>query len=174
MSTAYLCLNNDSLAPGWHSQPQTSNAAYFQESRLRRFCKRYWGKGDEGRLEIYKTATLLIPQLDDDDVLQPQSSVDHPKDEGGTSGEPETSGAVATNDVDTSYMYISLSEFPGFFGHDRSEILLRDEYPILMEHIRGIEAGKSVQVKQYGAVVIGRPGIGQEPSRLYLHVLTSV
>jgi hypothetical protein len=107
------------------------------------------------------------------DCLQPKSSVDHPEDEsGGTNREPETSGASATKDVNmtfgsatTDYTYISLGDdFPDFFGPNRSTILVRDEYPLLMTHLEGVQAGdREVRVTRYGVIVIGRPGIGQEP-----------
>jgi hypothetical protein len=162
----------------WRSQFQSLSDPDTEESRLRHFCQLYWGKGDVGRSEIYKTDTLLVPHLDDDDATdyqQPKSSVDHPQDEiGGTNRSPETSGASARNDANTtlgsartSYTYISLGrELSGFFD-GRSEIVVRNEYLEVMKHLEGVQAER-----MGGAVVTGRPGIGQESPRLYLHFLT--
>jgi hypothetical protein len=109
------------------------------------------------------------------DGQQPKSSVDHPQDRGGQMNcEPETSGASST--ATTSYTYISLGpEFTDFFGTNRREILVREEYPTLMKYIKEVQAGNGqARLRRYGAVVTGRPGIGQEPRRLYVHFLTSL
>jgi hypothetical protein len=80
----------------------------FKNLDFNAFASGTGGKGVDGRSEIYKTDTLLIPHLDDDhvtDCQQPKSSVDHPKDEsGGTDRELETSGAGATNDVNMAQL----------------------------------------------------------------------
>lgn len=140
--------------------------ADIQLARFRRFCQRYWGKGLDGRLEIYKTDTALIPHLDDDDMAD-QDRSDR------MNCEPETSAAGST--TATNYKYISFSsDFPNFFGNGRSEILVREEYPTLMSILKNVQAGNGQAPPRYGAVVTGRPGIGQEPRRLYVHFLTSL
>jgi hypothetical protein len=66
-------------------------------------------------------------------------------------------------------IYISLGgDFPDFFANKRSEILVRHEYPKLLNYLKEVQAGR---LKRTGVVLIGRPGIGREPSRIYVHFL---
>jgi hypothetical protein len=105
------------------------------EIELRRFCAKYWGKGDDGRKAIYQEAEVDIPPVDvdvDTDLA---------------------SGPIAAS---TSYKYISLgSDYEHFFGRLAS-ILVREEYYAMMDILQGIY-DKEVQ----GVVVLGRPGIGK-------------
>jgi hypothetical protein len=148
----------------------------IQETRLRQFCSRFWGRGDEGRREIYETQDTIVPCLDDgrDDEV-PFDAIDEGEledvaddESGGGSGtgegdlivRPSNTSAAATSTV--SYTTLSLGPgFDDFFGPGRDKILVRDEYRAMLDHIETIQAKGSGG----GAVVIGQPGIGKELSQ---------
>jgi hypothetical protein len=145
----------------------------IQETRLRQFCSRFWGRGDEGRREIYETRDTIVPCLDDgrDDEV-PFDAIDEGElevvaddESGGGSGTGEgdltdrisNTSAAATSTVP----YTTLSLGPGFddfFGSGRDKILVRDEYRAMLDYLETIQAKGS----HGGAVVIGQPGIGKE------------
>lgn len=148
-------------------------------TRLQRFCEQYWGRGDEGRREIYKEHHLSVPYMSDgdDEVDNTQEfEGDSNADEmdnvelghdvaGGSDGDPSAGEMDLADDglgdagrSQVSYKTLSLGAgFESFFSA-RNEILVRDEYPAMLDHIKRVET----QNGRRGVVVIGQPGIGMD------------
>ena len=164
----------------------------MQETRLRKFCLRYWGRGDEGRREIYETRDISVPYLNDckydeavlgaigesdgeseddvDDESESGSRTDKESDgeseddvddesESGSGTDEDTDEGHRTSAPTSTVPHTTLSlgpDFKGFFPkHDK--ILVRDEYPTMLNHI------KLMQKRGCGGVVLtGQPGIGKE------------
>jgi len=141
-----------------------------QAQNLRRFCKQYWGKGDEGRGEIYKEMTVFVPPISDDGVSGVSASnvteAEAYLDSGGRRGSLPSTATEAEAQTDTNISGGSLvtftsaslgSGFEDFFDSRYSRILLRREYVDLLNHI------KSIQDESWGRglVVTGQPGIGE-------------
>jgi hypothetical protein len=120
-----------------------------QEHRLRRLCQRYWGKGDEGRREIYKQNTSTVPHIGSDET-------------DGVSNVVNVGDGTTDISGDVTYRYIDLGpDLTPFFGR-YSTILLRQEYPAVLRHLRDVQSEPNTG----GAVVTGQPGIGQPSRRL--------
>jgi hypothetical protein len=127
----------------------------MQEIRLCQFCLRYWGRGDEGRHEIYKDQDISVPYLNDG------RDIDEPEGESQDDADEESDASAATTST-ISYTVLSLGpDFEDFFGPSRDKILVRDEYRAMLNHI------KTIQKKYFygGAVLIGQPGIGKRLSQ---------
>ena len=74
-----------------------------------------------------------------------------------------TSDTNAICSSSVTYKSLSLGDsFADFFVSNRSKILVREEYPALIEHLRKVQA----QTYPRGAVVTGQPGIGKELPKL--------
>ena len=142
----------------------------MQETRLRKFCLRYWGRGDEGRREIYETRDISVPYLNDckyDEAVlgaigesdgESEDDVDD-ESESGSGTDEDTDEGHRTSAPTSTVPHTTLSlgpDFKGFFPkHDK--ILVRDEYPTMLNHI------KLMQKRGCGGVVLtGQPGIGKE------------
>jgi len=128
------------------------------EGRLRIFCGKYWGTGEEGRRAICKQIEINIPpcfelqqsgQSDDLAIGDPQS-VDEYIDDDETKSSP-------SDDTPTLFDIISLGpELDRFYGMEVDCLLIRKEYLSLKEHLEGLYAKG-----ERGVVVLGQPGIGK-------------
>lgn len=180
----------------------SGNPLDIQEAQLRQLCLRYWGKGEEGRLEIYQTHYTAVPYLNDptdnevtldaagesegesedesegesEDESEGESkdeSEDESEDAAGDGSDNDsgpsgvdlahwTSNTSTTITSPVSYTALSLGfDFKEFFPRGRDKILVRDEYPAMIKHIKTIQE----QGSRGGVVVIGQPGIGKELSQ---------
>ena len=106
-----------------------------EHARLRRFCQRYWG-GGQAELKLFKERTISFPDIGDDD------------DDG-------TCDFATLPYSDTSCT--SLSPPSDLFGKGRPSILVRKEYPAVLNHLHATHLANRAR----GAVVTGQPGIGQ-------------
>jgi hypothetical protein len=160
----------------------SGNPPDIQEAQLRQLCLRYWGKGEEGRLEIYQTHHTTVPYLNDptdnevtlDAAGESEGESEDEYEDAAGDGSDNDSGpsgvdlAHCTLNTSTtitspvSYTALSLGfGFKEFFPRGRDKILVRDEYPAMIKHIKTIQE----QGSRGGVVVIGQPGIGKELSQ---------
>jgi hypothetical protein len=155
------------------SAPASVNQPDAEESLLRLFCLRYWGRGAEGRRAIYQTRSMVVPYLNDpkdrEVAFDTAESEDESEDVAGDAPDPNsvdlanrTLKTRATTASPVSYTALSLGlEFKGFFPNGHDEILVRDEYLAMVNHIKTIQK----QPHRHGVVVMGQPGIGEELSQ---------
>jgi hypothetical protein len=126
------------------------------ERRLRILCERYWGKGDEGRVQIYKEELVAVPHMDRTNGAQ-VSRVARMVDVDTAAisdGRMRPDGDKTASEV--TFTTLSLSQdLEGLFGDSHRNILVRDDYLAMLEHIKSI-----VALKIRGIVVTGQPGIG--------------
>jgi hypothetical protein len=140
-----------------------------QAQNLRRFCRQYWGKGDEGRRGIYKEMTVFVPPIIDDEVsgvcASNATEAEADLDSGDRRGSLPSTATEAEAQTDTSTPRGSLVTFtsaslgPGFEGFfpRYSRILVRKDYVDMLDHIKTIQQDSW----QRGLVVTGQPGIGE-------------
>jgi hypothetical protein len=93
----------------------------------------------------------------------------------GSGTESATTGGPNVDETgipDESVTYTSIEPgFADFFGPKKSTILLRDEYPAMLDHINKLQT--ECKNSERGVVVTGQPGIGEERTRFYSVGLTS-
>jgi hypothetical protein len=87
---------------------------------------------------------------------------------GGSDGDPsademdladDTANTPTAGSSLVSYKTISLgADFENFFTPARNEILVRDEYVAMLDHIKTVQKKKGPR----GIVVVGQPGIGKD------------
>ncbi|KAF9513103.1 hypothetical protein BS47DRAFT_988844 [Hydnum rufescens UP504] len=113
---------------------------------LRAFCEKYWNRGDEGRAEIYKIESVEVPFMvrdNESDLYESESGLDN---DGCTLRIPYESLSLGSVGHD----------FPDFFDHGYSSILVRREYHDMFTHISNL-----CKKGDRGVVVTGSPGIGK-------------